>query len=116
MAKRTKVMPGMDHGSEDRLAVPPRMIPSRPAVRVECPRESEAIARPAYTFHIAATPGADHVEVSIDKGYWMPCREALGVWWYDWSGFGEGAHELVARSRMGDGLMTYSDLRRFSAV
>ena len=114
MAKREKVLAGMDHGSKDRLAVATRAVQSRPAVRVECPGEGDVIARPFYTFKIAAMPGADRVEVSIDQGGWLPCREALGFWWHDWSGFDKGEHKLAARSRMGDGLSTNSASRRFS--
>jgi hypothetical protein len=82
-------------------------------VRVEYPSEGAVIARPSYAFHIAATPGAAGVEVSIDEGDWMPCREAVGLWWYDWSGFENGEHELTARAHMGGGISTRSAPRRF---
>jgi hypothetical protein len=91
-----------------------KAVQSRPAVRVEWPGEDEAIARPSYTVHIAAMPGADGVEISIDSGDWMACREALGLWWYDWSGFEKGDYELSARTRMGDGISIISAPRRFS--
>ena len=87
---------------------------SRPAVRVEYPNESEVISHSSYTFRIATTPGTDNMEVSIDGGAWMSCRESLGSWWYDWSGFDKGSHELVARTRMGDGLSINSAPRRFT--
>ena len=108
-----KVLAGMDHGKNDNRGDRILSVQSRPAVRVEFPGEGEAIARPSYTFQIAATPGVNGVEVSIDHGDWMPCREALGLWWYDWSGFGMGEHELTARSRMGNGLSTSSAPRLF---
>ena len=82
---------------------------------VEYPREGDVIARPSYTLQIVATPGAHGVEVSIDKGDWLPCREGLGLWWHDWSDFDKGDHELVARTHMADGLTTNSAPRRFSA-
>lgn len=91
-----------------------RAVQSRPALRVVCPSEGDVVARPSYTFHIAAASGADGVEVSIDQGDWIPCREALGLWWYDWSGFDKGDHEIGARSRMGDGISINSAPRRFS--
>ncbi len=114
MAKRMKMDAALDHGSNDNHAEIPQAVPSRPAARVECPREGEIVSPPSYTFRIAATPGADHVVVSIDQGVWKPCREALGVWRYDWSGYGKGRHDLVARCRRGGAIATYSDLRRFS--
>ena len=89
-------------------------VQSRPSVRVEYPREGEVIARPSYTFHIAASPGVAGVEVSINQGDWISCREASGLWWYDWSAFKNGDYELVARTRRGDGMTTESAPRRFS--
>ena len=90
-------------------------VQSRPAVRVEYPGEGEVIARKSYTFHIAASPGTVGVEISIDGGGWISCREALGLWWYDWSAFGKGDHELTARAHGGDGTSADSAPRRFSA-
>jgi hypothetical protein len=114
MDKRKKNSPLMDHGSNDGRSLNPRAVQSRPAVRVECPHEGDVIDGPSYTFHIAAMPGAEGVEVSIDQGEWLPCREALGIWWYDWTGFAPGAHELTARTRSGDGISAASNLRRFT--
>jgi hypothetical protein len=93
-----------------------RAFQSRPAVQVEFPREGDVIAQPSYTFQIKATPESDGMEVSIDKGAWMRCRESLGLWWYDWSGFDAGEHELEARTRMSEGLSTISAPRRFSVA
>ena len=90
------------------------VVQSRPAVRVEYPREGDVIAQPSYTFHITTATNADSVEVSIDQGEWIPCRESLGAWWHDWSGFEKGNHELVARTHMGSGISTNSVIRKFS--
>ena len=114
MARHNKESAVIDHGAIGNHDGAARALQSRPAVRVECPGEGDVIARPSYTFHIAAMPGAGGVEVSIDQGNWMPCREALGIWWYDWSGFDKGEHQLVARIRKGSGIKTSSELRRFS--
>ena len=97
-----------EHGEQAHVAQ------SRSAVRVECPSEGEAVARPDFTVHIVAMSGAQGVDVSIDQGEWMPCRESLGLWWYDWSGYVKGAHVLLARTRMADGVITNSAPRRFS--
>lgn len=86
---------------------------SRPAVLVEFPAEGDIVAGPYYTFQISTVPGSNGVEVSIDKGDWKPCREALGLWWHDWSGYEKGAHELTARTRTGDGIAISSGPRRF---
>lgn len=93
-------------------SVKTRAVQSRPAVSIECPCDGEAVARPFYTFKIVAD-SATGVEVSIDQGDWMPCREALGLWWFDWSGFDAGEHELTARTHIGDGLKISSAPRHF---
>ena len=89
-------------------------VQSCPAVRVEYPRQDEVIAQPHYTLRISVAPGqADAVEVSIDQGAWLPCREGLGLWWYDWSGYSRGAHELTARTHTADGVYASSTPCRF---
>lgn len=52
-----------------------------------------------YTFRVAAPEAADEVDVSINQGPWQPCRRAVGYWWFDWSGFEPGEHEVVSRAR-----------------
>lgn len=116
MAKRNKVPTAMLDGANSKHGEMRMAAPSRPAVRVECPRDGDVIAQPSYSFHIAAAPGAEGVEVSIDQGEWMACREALGIWWYDWSGFAKGEHELVARARISDGIAASSSPRLFTVA
>lgn len=93
---------------------PEHAVPSRPAVRVEYPRQGEVVAQPSYTLRISVAPGqADAVEVSIDQGAWLPCREGLGLWWYDWSGYAQGEHELTARTHTVGGVYSASIPCRF---
>lgn len=66
---------------------------------VEYPQQDEAITSPQYTFRIGAPAGAAGVEVSIDQGPWLACRNVAGFWWYDWSGYDDGEHEISARTR-----------------
>ena len=105
----------LDHGSNNDHLDGTRAVPSRPAVRIERPAEGEVLTGRSYTFQIGTATGVDAAEVSIDGGGWMPCRESIGLWWYDWSGFDKGAHELAARTRIGDGPTAHSAARRFSA-
>lgn len=93
----------------------PITVRSGPAVRVEYPREGERLECPCYTFHIGAIPEALAVEIAVDQGEWLPCRESLGLWWYDWTG-SKGEHSVVARSRVADDVWVTSDLRRFSVA
>jgi hypothetical protein len=85
-----------------------------PFVSLEWPAEGEVITAPSYTLQIDAGPGTDHVDVSINMGEWRPCRESLGLWWYDWSGYAKGDYELVARCHTLQGLCTVSSLRKLT--
>jgi hypothetical protein len=90
---------------------PLRLAP--PTVRIEFPRDGETIAHPSYAIRIATSVKAAGVDVCIDQGEWQPCRESLGLWWYDWSGYDCGEHEAVARLRKPDGGSERSDLKVF---
>lgn len=115
MAKRsnfsTATLDGVN-GRHDEM----RAAPSRPGVRVQCPAEGEEIEGTTYSFHIEAAPGILGVDISIDQGDWLPCREALGLWWYDWTGFAKGEHQIEARAFVGEGMMAGASPRRFSTI
>lgn len=81
--------------------------------RVAYPFEGEVIASRDYTLQVSGAGDAFQVDVSIDQGDWRACREALGLWWYDWSGFDAGPHEVIARIRNGTGDVTLTQTRRF---
>ena len=83
-------------------------------VHIVYPQEGENIAHPSYTFQIAASEETAAVEMRIDRGHWQPCREALGLWWYDWSDYGPGEHAAAARLRRPDGTTVPSELRSFT--
>ncbi len=94
---------------------PPAVLERQaPALEIEIayPTEDEVIGQPWYTLQVVS-PGARGVEVSIDGGNWNPCRESLGLWWFDWSGFSSGAHEVRARRISGDERPAISRRRRF---
>ena len=83
------------------------------AVWVSFPQENEMITHPSYTMQIGTAPGAGQVEISVDQGDWIPCREALALWWHDWSGYDAGEHEVVARAKRDDGSLLNSEPRIF---
>jgi hypothetical protein len=66
---------------------------------VEFPLQDEPIVSPQYTFRIGVPASAAVVDVSIDQGPWLACRNVAGYWWYDWSGYEDGEHEIIARAR-----------------
>lgn len=76
---------------------PAKKTHKKAAVKVEFPQENEVVARPSYTVRIAAPLELERVEMSVNGAEWVPCREAMGLWWYDWSNFEPGLHRLVAR-------------------
>jgi len=95
------------------VAERPQMLLKSPAVSVSYPNEMEIISNLNYTLQIAVGEPAQAVELSIDQGDWRPCREGLGLWWYDWSGYDSGEHEAVARLRRPDGTTILSEPRIF---
>ena len=64
---------------------------------LDYPKQGERIESPFYTLRVTAPQGVRIVEVSIDDGEWQPCREAVGYYWFDWSGYRDGEHEVIAR-------------------
>ena len=64
---------------------------------IDYPQEDETITSPHYTFRIKAPLNAEKVEVCVDGAPWQLCRYSSGFWWYDWSGYFSGEHEIVAR-------------------
>lgn len=88
---------------------------NKKVVAIDYPRHNEKITSMHYTFRIAAMPGVEKVEVSIDESGWQPCRPSGDSWWFDWSGFASGEHEIVARMRLSDGHFHTTE-RRFVTV
>jgi hypothetical protein len=74
---------------------------------IDYPVEGETVASPEYTIRLSATGGhaggVRRAEVSIDGGPWSACRPAAGYWWYDWSGYLAGRHQLRTRLQLRDG-------------
>lgn len=64
---------------------------------IDYPQEDETITSPHYTFRIKAPLNAEKVEVCVDGAPWQLCRYSSGFWWFDWSGYFSGEHEIVAR-------------------
>ncbi|MBI3299002.1 MAG: hypothetical protein HYZ75_12600 [Elusimicrobia bacterium] len=88
-------------------------IATEKALNVDFPRQREKIVSAEYTFRIAAPADAERVEVSIDELEWRPCRSAAGSWWYDWSRYAAGSHQLVSRAHLRDGRTVASEPRSF---
>lgn len=75
---------------------PPRSASSPAPVAVDYPKAGERVVSREYTIRISAEPALG-VEASIDGEAWLPCRQAEGFWWLDWSGYRAGPHSVTAR-------------------
>jgi hypothetical protein len=87
--------------------------PAEDRPQVEYPQKDETVVSSEYTFRIAAPTGAEGVDVSIDQGPWIACRNEVGHFWYDWSGYDDGVHEVIARVRGGEGRWVVSAPNEF---
>jgi len=63
---------------------------------IDYPKADEIIWGGHYAVRINA-PHSEKVEVSLDNGKWVACRNEAGHWWLDIHGLTEGDHTLVAR-------------------
>lgn len=78
---------------------------------IEYPGKGETIVSPTYTIRVAAPPSAEALDVSIDQGSWRPCRKDVGYWWFDWAGYSDGEHDVIARIRGRNGRWRMSSPR-----
>lgn len=84
----------------------------RTTVSVDFPTQNEVITGADYTVRVSA-PEEGRVEVAFDQGDWRPCRRSAAFWWCDWSGYGDGEHEVVLRFVAADGRTTLAEPREF---
>lgn len=85
-------------------------------IEIDYPAAAETIALGHYTVRVGASEPLVEAEVSIDRGPWRPCRHACGMWWYDWTGYSPGPHQIAARGISRSGEHANSTLRRFNAA
>lgn len=98
------------------MAITTRRKHSKPTtamLAVEFPRQGERITSSDYTIRVFAPATAQKVGISIDQGPWMSCRSAVGYWWYDWSGFEKGEHQVVVSMTTPDGNRVISEPHEF---
>ena len=87
----------------------------RDHVVIDHPKNAETITEKHFTIRVGASE-CSKVEISIDDQPWHPCRHSVGYWWHDWSGFGPGNHQVVAKLHKKDGEFLISRRRRFKVV
>ena len=80
---------------------------------IEYPLQDETITSSHYSFRIGAPAAAESLDVSINQGPWLSCRKSAGYWWYDWSGYDSGEHEIIARTKGKNGRWLLSSPHEF---
>lgn len=66
-------------------------------VKIDYPKDREPVTYPQYTIRVDALK-AEKAYISIDDGPWQECRMTDGYFWYDWSNFLPGWHEIRAKA------------------
>jgi hypothetical protein len=66
------------------------------AIDIDFPQENESVFWGHYAIRITSLiPGS--VQICINNGEWLTCRNSDGFWWYDWHPLGPGTHSIIAR-------------------
>lgn len=70
---------------------------------IDFPRQGERVRSAHYAVRVSARPALGPVEISIDHGRWLPCHSGAGFWWFDWTGYANGTHRIIARLKTTEG-------------
>lgn len=84
-------------------------------IQIDYPREEELVIPGHYAIRITAAPQAQ-VEISLNGGEWLGCRNAVGYYWFDWKPSVSGEYTLEARQKVGKGRTKKSETRFFRVV
>lgn len=80
------------------------------------PEKAEVVAASPYRITLSAAADVARADVSVNEGPWEACRKvSANVWEYQWSNFGAGFHQVVARFQAEDGAAYKTGPRRFQA-
>ena len=81
-------------------------------LEIDHPQQDQTVTSAIYTFRVDGPETLALLEISVDRGPWQACRRACGYWWYDWSGYADGEHDVIARIRGRNGRWRMSAPRR----
>ncbi|MCX5785243.1 MAG: bifunctional transaldolase/phosoglucose isomerase [Elusimicrobia bacterium] len=84
-------------------------------VVIDHPKNLENITSRHYCVRIGANE-CNGMDISIDDQPWQNCRHSVGYWWFDWSNFTTGTHQLVARMHKKNGEYLVSKRRRCKVI
>jgi len=85
-------------------------------VVMDYPRNLENITAWHYAVRIGTGVNCKKVDVSIDNKSWQACRYSNGYWWYDWTNYTPGSHQLIARMTKTNGQYLITKKRRCRTV
>lgn len=80
---------------------------------IEFPKDHEMISVPVFDVCIEPVGNVKNIEISIDGQSWRRCRYAVGFWWFEWSGYQSGHHQIVCRGRTQNESLFVTPPRRF---
>ena len=81
---------------------PPKTRKEQALLSIDFPAEGEDVMPGHYAVRLTSTAAGD-VDLKIGESDWLPCRPALGYFWFDWYPFKAGEHRLTARLRPAKG-------------
>jgi hypothetical protein len=82
---------------------------------IDYPQEGETVNGRHYSLRVSAPQDAETVELCINQGSWLPCRQASGYWWFDFINIEPEPCQTRARLRTRGGKEKLTMLRRFQA-
>ncbi|MCG2726279.1 MAG: bifunctional transaldolase/phosoglucose isomerase [Elusimicrobia bacterium] len=85
-------------------------------VVIDYPKNLETINSWHYAVRIGTGLNCEKVDISIDDKPWQTCRYSDGYWWYDWTNYTPGTHQLTARMTKTNGQYIISTKRRCKIV
>ena len=85
-------------------------------VVMDHPRNLENITSWHYAVRMGTGVNCEKVDVSIDDKPWQACRYSNGYWWYDWTNYTPGSHQLIARMTKTNGQYLITKKRRCRTV
>jgi len=91
-----------------------KLVNATEYVVVDYPKNLENLTAKQYTVRIGASD-CTGVDISVNDQPWQPCRWACGYWWFDWTNYAPGTHQLVARMHKRNGEYLISKRRRCKA-
>lgn len=94
----------------------PAVKTSEVRATLDHPQQGENITAPHYTFRIGAAGDTARVEISLNDGPWQPCRNSVGYWWYDWSGYAGGRYQAAVRAQTKDNQVFTSEPCKFQVA